>query len=83
MTHDQEFSEMVTKTLEMVESNFDLSEIDNMDFEDIDYNDYPGYCDAFCSSADYKGVPMTEDQLDILNTKYSDFVHEKIFSYLF
>jgi hypothetical protein len=26
---------------------------------------------------------MTDEQLDILNTKYSDFVHEKIFSYLF
>ena len=45
----------------------DYKLIDNIEVDDIDTSDYPDFCDAFISSADYNGKPMTDDQLDKLN----------------
>ena len=53
----------------------DYKLIDNIEVDDIDTSDYPDFCDAFISSADYNGKPMTDDQLDELNED-SDFVYE-------
>lgn len=47
MSHRDKFSDMVTNTVKMIEKKLDLSEIDNIEFDGIDYNDYPDYCDAF------------------------------------
>lgn len=52
-------------------------QITNVKVEGIDFKDYPDFCDAFISSADYKGIPMTEKQLDQINED-SDFVYEAI-----
>jgi hypothetical protein len=60
----------------------DTSKIDNIKFEDINYDDYPDFCDAFISSADFDGVSMTEIELDELNED-RDFVHEKLMDYLY
>jgi hypothetical protein len=49
--------------------------IDNVVIEDIDHKDAPDYVDAFISSADYKGVPMTDEQIDSLS---DDFVYEQV-----
>lgn len=51
----------------------DYSKIDNIQVEGIDTKDYPDFCDAYIASADYDGVPMTEEQLANLD---SDFVWE-------
>lgn len=59
----------------------DYSKIDNIEFEGIDPNDYPDYCDAYIASADYGGVEMTEEELDILNDDF-DFVYECLMEYL-
>jgi hypothetical protein len=61
----------------------DLSKIDNIEFDDIDHSDYPDFCDAYISSADYDGVPMTDDELAELNENEGEFVHEKLFDYLY
>ena len=53
--------------------NYNL--IDNIEVDGIDPKDYPDFCDAFISSADYDGKPMTEEQLDILNDDRG-FVYE-------
>jgi len=53
----------------------DYKLIDNIEVDDIDTSDYPDFCDAFISSADYNGKPMTDEQLDKLNEDF-DFVHE-------
>ncbi len=45
----------------------DYDKIDNVELDGIDTADYPDFADAFIASADYDGVPMTEQQLDILN----------------
>ena len=60
-----------------------LDNIDNIEFDDIDHGDYPDFCDAFILSADMDGIEMDEDELDELNSKYSEFVHEKLFDYLY
>ena len=61
----------------------DLKKIQNMEFDGIDTKDYPDFCDAYISSADYKGREMTEDELDCVNHEYGEFVHEKLFDHLF
>ena len=60
--------------------NYDL--IDNIEVDGIDTNDYPDFCDAFISSADYNGKPMTDEQLEALNQDYS-FEHDCVYNQLF
>jgi len=50
--------------------------IDNVKIEGIDMRDYPDFTDAFISSADYDGKPMTEYELDEINED-RDFVYEQ------
>ena len=58
------------------------SNISNIKFEDIDYDDYPDFCDTFVVSADYDDAPMTEEELSNLNENYRDFVYDELLSYL-
>ena len=60
--------------------NYDL--IDNIEVDGIYTNDYPDFCDAFISSADYNGVEMTDEQLEALNEDYG-FVHDCVYNQLF
>ena len=69
------------KTMEMVlfknKKTMDYKKIDNIEIDGIDTKDYPDFCDAYISSADYDGKPMTDKQLDELNED-GDFQHECI-----
>ena len=56
--------------------------IDSIEFEDINYSDYPDFCDAFISYAEINGEPMTDTELESLNED-RDFVYEKLMEYLF
>ena len=67
----------------MSEIKFDVSLIDNIEIEDIDMKDYPDFCDAFISAADYDGREMTEEELDVLNDEYRDFVYDKVIEHIF
>ena len=60
----------------------DYSKIDNVEIEGIDTNDYPDFCDAYIASADYDGVPMTDEQLDEVNDNL-DFVYDCVQNHLF
>ena len=60
----------------------DYSQITNVEVEDIDTDDYPDFCDAYISSAEYKGKEMTEDQLEELNDD-GDFVYQSALSQVF
>jgi hypothetical protein len=55
----------------------DYTKIDNIVVDGIDFKDYPDFRDAYIESADYKGVPMTDKQLDEINDN-GDFQHECI-----
>lgn len=59
----------------------ELQHIDNIEFDGIDHKDYPDYSDAHILTADYKGVPMTDEQLDEINEN-RDFVYEKLMEHL-
>tara|TARA_B110000967_G_scaffold1009_1_gene1053 strand:+ start:178 stop:363 length:186 start_codon:yes stop_codon:yes gene_type:complete len=59
----------------------DYKKIYNIEIDGIDTKDYPDFCDAYISSADYDGVPMNDEQLDELNED-GDFQHECIMNYL-
>ncbi len=63
-------------------SEMDSSLIDNLEFDGIDHRDYPDYCDAYISAADYNGYPMSDDQLDELNDDY-DYVYNALMNYLY
>tara|TARA_R110000744_G_C19098857_1_gene533335 strand:+ start:153 stop:338 length:186 start_codon:yes stop_codon:yes gene_type:complete len=56
--------------------------IQNIEVDGIDTTDYPDFCDAFISSAEYDGVEMTEEQLYALNED-GDFVYECVQNHLF
>ena len=60
-----------------------LKDIDNITFEDIDMKDYPDFCDAYVSSADMNGWPMSQEELNDLNENYGEWVYEKLIEYLF
>jgi len=63
--------------------NLDLNEIDNIEVDGIDTKDYPDFCDAYISNADYKGIPMTDEQLDYLNENHGDFVYDEVMDSMF
>ncbi len=64
-----------TKTL-------DYTLITNIEFDGVDHRDYPDYCDAYITSAEYEGREMTDEELDTLNED-SDFVYQELMNYLF
>ena len=49
---------------------FEYQDISGVEIEGIDYSDAPDFCDAYISSAYYKGEPMTEEELEVLNQDY-------------
>lgn len=61
----------------------DLRKVDNMEFEGVDFADYPDFVDAFLVAADYNGIEMTEEQIDYINDEHYDFVNERVYSSLF
>ena len=63
--------------------NLDLSKIEDIEFDGINHEDYPDFCDAFISSATYQNRDMTEEELEILDEEYRDFVYEKLMDYLY
>ena len=50
--------------------------IDNVVMESVHAWDYPDFCDAYIAAADRDGVPLTDEELDGLNTD-SCFVNEQ------
>ncbi len=61
----------------------DLRKVDNMEFDGIDFLDYPDFCDAFLVAADYDGRELSEEEIDYINDEHYDFVNERVYSSLF
>ena len=61
----------------------DFKLIDNVVVDGIDYKDYPDFCDAYITAADYNGLPMLDEMIEVLNYDYTDFVLEQVYSRLF
>lgn len=60
-----------------------LSQIDNMEFEGVDFSDYPDFVDAYLVSADIDGRELTEEEVDYLNDEHYDFINERVFNSIF
>jgi hypothetical protein len=63
--------------LEILGEKMDYSKIDNIEIDDIDTKDYPDFCDAYISGADYDGKPMTDEQLEEINND-GDFKYNAV-----
>ena len=57
----------------------DYNKISNVEIEDVLMYDYPDFCDAFISYADYGDEPMSEEMIDYLNDNDDGFINETIF----
>jgi hypothetical protein len=60
----------------------DYTKISNIEFDGVDTTDYPDFSDAYISSADYDGEPMSDEMLDEINDN-KDFVYYNLCEYLF
>ena len=60
----------------------DLSQLENIEVEGIDTRDYPDFCDAYISYAEYKGRELTQDEIDWVN-EHTDFIYECVIERLF
>lgn len=57
--------------------------INYVELDDIKADDYPDFCDAFISYAEYKdGTPLTVEELDVLN-KDNEFIYSWIMKELY
>ncbi|NOS85261.1 MAG: hypothetical protein HOP31_08990 [Ignavibacteria bacterium] len=60
----------------------DKNKIKVTSIEDIDYKDYPDFCNAFIASAtDVNGRELSDNELDEINQD-SQFVHEQVHEYI-
>ena len=48
--------------------DIDLSQIDNIEFDGIDHDDAPRFCDAFIVTCDYMGRDITEEEMELLES---------------
>lgn len=62
----------------------DFKKICSVEFDGIDYDDYPDFCDAHVVAAEWAdGTPLTEEELDDLNFNHSDIVYDKLMDHLY
>mgnify|MGYP003134096476 CR=1 FL=1 len=59
----------------------DLDKVEVIEVDNIKHWDYPDYCDAFISEADYNGKPMNDEMLDWLND--SEYKYELVMEYIY
>ncbi len=59
------------------------NELECVEIEGIDFADAPDFVDAYITYAEYKGVPLTEWQLDDLNSSYPDLVYEYVLDHIY
>lgn len=65
----------------------DTTKLTDIEIDGIDTSDYPDFCDSYISSAKIQeyGIwrDLTEEELEELNTKYPEFVYEKVVESVF
>ena len=62
----------------------DVTKIDDIEFDGVDYSDYPDFCDVVVVAATWKdGRDLTEAEIDQLMDEHDDFVYEKLIKKLF
>jgi len=59
----------------------DYNKIEIIEIDSIHEWDYPDYCDAYISEAEYNGKPMSDEMLDEVNDN-DQFRYESIMEYI-
>jgi hypothetical protein len=54
----------------------------DLEFDGIDHNDYPDFCDAYITTAKIDDRELDQDEVDIINND-RDFVYEKLILHLY
>lgn len=76
-------SDLVLMTVpEKTKIELDIKRVTNTVVDNIDFKDYPDFCDASIVSADYDGEPMTDEQIEAINEN-SEFVNERVFAQIY
>lgn len=70
-----------------IKPQLDYTKIHDIELENIDFNDYPDFCDAYIVKAvieqeDGTYRDATDDEIEEMNDN-SSFVHETVFEKLF
>ena len=60
----------------------DTSQITEIEISGVDPMDYPDFSDAYICRAQYKGIEMTDEQLDELQDGYGTWCYETIFNHI-
>ena len=60
----------------------DYKLITDIEVDGIDTRDYPDFCDAYISNANYGDREMTDEELEQLNDD-SDFVYDQVMKWIF
>lgn len=56
----------------------------SLEFEGVDFRDYPDFCDSYISYAEFMDFTvLNDDELDLLLELYSTDCHKILFSKLF
>ena len=87
MIKEEEFQRLAKFLDEKQKELLDLIVLDskyitNIEWEDIDYSDYPDFCDAHIVAANYYDDPMSEELLEKLNYD-SDLLYELLMNHLY
>ena len=54
-------------------------DVNSFEFDQVDVRDYPDFCDAFVSHAEFTdGTALSEYQLDVLGDMFYSVVYEKL-----
>lgn len=62
----------------------DVSKIDDIEFEGIDWSDYPDFCDVVVVAASWDdGRDLSEAEIDELVSRHGDFIYERLMDHLF
>lgn len=61
-----------------------VKNIDDIEFESVDWSDYPDFCDAQVISATWSdGRDLTEAEIDELITNHGEYVYRRLVEKLF
>lgn len=66
-----------------LELGINYTKIHDIEFDGVNHNDYPDYCDVYISKAFMYGEEMTDEQLDFINDHARDFLSEKFWEQLY
>ena len=59
----------------------DFKKVEVIEIDGINHYDYPDYCDAYISEANYNGKPVTDEQLDEINDN-DQFRYESVWEFI-